>query len=34
MEKCGLRFVKYGEFQKLDGTCRMRSMEYEATLFE
>ena len=34
MEKCGLRFAKYGEFQKLDGTCKMRSMEYEATLFE
>ncbi|MCM1334237.1 MAG: GNAT family N-acetyltransferase, partial [Bacteroides sp.] len=29
MEKCGLRFVKYGEFKKLDGTCKMRSMEYE-----
>ncbi len=29
MEKCGLHFVKYGEFQKLDGTCKMRSMEYE-----
>lgn len=30
MEKCGLRFVGYGEFQKLDGSCKMRSMEYEA----
>lgn len=29
MEKCGLHFVKYGQFQKLDGTCKMRSMEYE-----
>ena len=34
MEKCGLRFVRYGEFQKLDGSCKMRSMEYEAKLFE
>ena len=34
MEKCGLHFVKYGEFQKLGGTCKMRSMEYEAKLFE
>lgn len=30
MEKCGLKFVRYGEFQKLDGSCKMRSMEYEA----
>ena len=29
MEKCGLRFVKYGQFQKLDGSNKMRSMEYE-----
>lgn len=29
MEKCGLRFCGYGEFSKLDGSCRMRSMEYE-----
>lgn len=29
MEKCGLHFVKYGEFKKLDGTSKMRSMEYE-----
>lgn len=29
MEKCGLHFVGYGEFQKLDGSCKMRSMEYE-----
>lgn len=32
MEKCGLHFVRYGEFQKLDGTCKMRSMEYEGEL--
>lgn len=32
MEKCGMHFVKYGEFQKLDGTCKMRSMEYECEL--
>ena len=29
MEKCGLKFVRYGEFQKLDGSCKMKSMEYE-----
>lgn len=29
MEKCGLHFVKYGQFQKLDGSNKMRSMEYE-----
>lgn len=29
MEKCGLHFVGYGEFRKLDGSCKMRSMEYE-----
>lgn len=29
MKKCGLQFVGYGEFQKLDGSCKMRSMEYE-----
>ena len=28
MEKCGLRFCGYGEFSKLDGSCKMRSMEY------
>lgn len=28
MEKCGLHFVGYGEFSKLDGSCKMRSMEY------
>ncbi|MBQ6065517.1 MAG: GNAT family N-acetyltransferase [Clostridia bacterium] len=32
MEKCGLRFVGYGEFEKLDGSCKMRSMEYEGIL--
>ena len=32
MEKCGLHFVGYGEFQKLDGSCKMRSMEYELEL--
>lgn len=31
MKKCGLHFVGYGEFQKLDGSCKMRSMEYEGT---
>ena len=29
MEKCGLRFCGYGEFSKLDGSRKMRSMEYE-----
>lgn len=29
MEKCGLRFTKYGQFQKLDGSNKMRSMEYQ-----
>lgn len=33
MEKCGLRFVGYGEFYKLDGSCKMRSMIYEGELF-
>ena len=32
MEKCGLHFVGYGEFEKLDGSCRMRSREYEGIL--
>ena len=32
MEKCGLKFVRYGEFQKLDGSSKMRSMEYELEL--
>ena len=32
MEKCGLHFVRYGEFQKLDGSCKMRSIEYEGEL--
>lgn len=30
IEKCGLHFVRYGEFQKFDGTGKMRSMEYES----
>lgn len=34
MEKCGLHFVKYGEFQKLDGTCKSRSKEYEGHLYK
>ena len=29
MKKCGLHFAGYGEFQKLDGNCKMRSVEYE-----
>lgn len=29
MEKCGLHFTGYGEFQKLDGSCKMKSMEYK-----
>ena len=29
MEKCGLHFVGYGECEKLDGSCKARSMEYE-----
>ncbi len=29
MEKCGLKFVGYGEFQKLDGSCKMKSMVYK-----
>ena len=32
MEKCGLHFVGYGAFEKLDGSCKMRSMEYEGVL--
>lgn len=32
MEKCGLHFVGYGEFHKLDGSCKMRSMEYEGEI--
>lgn len=28
MEKCGLTFEKYGTCQKLDGSCKTRSMEY------
>ncbi len=33
MEKCGLHFARYGEFKKLDGSCKMRSMIYEGELF-
>lgn len=29
MKKCGLHFTGYGEFEKLDGSMKMRSMEYE-----
>ena len=32
MEKCGLCFTKYGQFQKLDGSNKMRSMEYEGEI--
>lgn len=32
MKKCGLHFTGYGKFQKLDGSCKMRSMEYEGEL--
>ena len=32
MKKCGLHFTGYGEFQKLDGKCRMCSVEYEGEL--
>lgn len=32
MEKCGLHFVGYGEFEKLDGSSRMRTKEYEGIL--
>lgn len=32
MKKCGLHFVGYGKFQKLDGSMQMRSMEYEGDL--
>lgn len=32
MEKCGLHFVRYGQFEKLDGSCKMRSMEYEGVI--
>ncbi len=27
MEKRGLNFVKYGEFQKTDGICKMQKSE-------
>lgn len=29
MQKCGLHFAGYGEFEKLDGSIKMRSVEYE-----
>lgn len=29
MEKCGLHFTGYGQFEKLDGSNKMTSMEYE-----
>ena len=32
MKKCGLKFVGYGEFKKLDGSCPQRSMRYEGEL--
>ena len=32
MEKCGLHFTNYGQFQKLDGSNKMRSMEYEGII--
>lgn len=32
MEKCGFKFARYGEFQKLDGSSKMRRMEYELEL--
>ncbi len=32
MEKCGLHFVKYGQFEKLDGSGKARSMEYESII--
>lgn len=32
IKKCGLKFIRYGIWQKLDGSCKMRSMEYEMTL--
>lgn len=32
MKKCGLYFVGYGKFEKLDGSLQMRSMEYEGEI--
>ena len=29
MKKCGLSFSGYGEFKKLDGSCKMKTIEYE-----
>ena len=34
MKKCGLHFVGYGEFEKLDGSMKMGSMEYEGEITE
>lgn len=34
MEKCGLHFSHYGEFQKLDGSCKAKSKQYVGVLFE
>lgn len=32
MKKCGLHFVGYGKFEKLDGSIQMCSMEYEGEM--
>lgn len=32
MQKCGLHFAGCGEFKKLDGSCKMRSVRYEGEL--
>ena len=32
MEKCGLHFVRYGPFEKMDGSSRARSKEYEGVI--
>lgn len=32
IKKCGLHFVGYREFQKLDGSSRMRSLVYEGEI--
>ena len=32
MRKCGLHFVGYEKFEKLDGSVQMRSMEYEGEI--
>lgn len=33
MEKCGLHFDHYSEFEKLDGSCKFESMVYVGELF-